>query len=126
MDLYESPITNPETKSVSDKRNFGRILKDYFSFSGSFSRAELAIATAVVAILFVLSPIFVWLLPTNISLWGFLILKALLYTIWGTALGKRSRDLGTTFTYGMVVGMLFPIIGIVFLFQKGAKHKNVE
>jgi len=49
-----------------------------------------------------------------------------LYTIWGMALGKRSRDLGTTFTYGMVVGMLFPVIGVVFLFQKGKKEKEEE
>jgi len=34
------------------------------------------------------------------------------------ALGKRSRDLGTTFTYGMLMGMISPVIGIVFLFQE--------
>jgi hypothetical protein len=41
-----------------------------------------------------------------------------LYPIWGAALGKHSRDLGTTFTYGMLMGMISPIIRIVFLFQE--------
>lgn len=47
-----------------------------------------------------------------------------LYPIWGAALGKRSRDLGTTFTYGMIIGMIFPVIGVVFLFQAGKKAQT--
>jgi hypothetical protein len=47
----------------------------------------------------------------------------LLVSVWGMAPGKRSRDLGTTFTYGMIIGMLFPIMGLIFLFQPGVKAK---
>jgi putative effector of murein hydrolase LrgA (UPF0299 family) len=47
-----------------------------------------------------------------------------LYAMWGIALGKRSRDLGTTFTYGMILGMFIPIIGVLFLFQAGKKAKS--
>ena len=47
-----------------------------------------------------------------------------LYPLWGGALGKRSRDLGTTFAYGMLIGMIFPVIGVLFLFQAGRKAQT--
>ncbi len=62
--------------------------------------------------------------PAVLSLYWQKMLDGVLYTIWGGALGKRSRDLGTTFTYGMLVGMLVPVIGVVFLFQEGKKEKD--
>ena len=59
--------------------------------------------------------------PWLVSNFTYVLATYALYPVWGMALGKRSRDLGTTFTYGMLIGMVFPIIGIVFLFQKGVK-----
>lgn len=63
------------------------------------------------------------LLPGILTLPMLKLLRYGLYGVWGIALGKRSRDLGTTFTYGMIVGLLFPVIGLVFLFQEGAKER---
>lgn len=62
--------------------------------------------------------------PEIISGEVFLILLLLFYMMWGIAVGKRSRDLGTTFTYGMVIGMIFPIMGLIFLFQPGKKFQS--
>ena len=62
--------------------------------------------------------------PEMISEGGYKMMVCGLYPIWGIALGKRSRDLGTTFTYGMVIGMIFPVMGIVFLFQEGKKSNS--
>ena len=122
-DPYESPATDPETKAAVGESDLKKILQEYLSFSGSFSRTELLIATAIVIVLYLARPVLLFLLPDSMSFWPYIISKYFLYALWGAALGKRSRDLGTTFTYGMVVGMIFPIIGLVFLFQEGAKHK---
>jgi hypothetical protein len=100
-------------------------VKDYFSASGSFSRGQLLIATMVIGgVLFGLSR-FATLRPES---WvGENRSGAFLgvYAIWGLALGKRARDLGLTFTYGCIVGLLFPFVGIAFLFQRGKKEKKV-
>ena len=92
----------------------------FVSPSGSFSRVELLIATVVLLAIGVgLSALF----PAVLSALALTLAKYGLYLIWGAALGKRSRDLGTTFTYGMLVGVLFPVLGIIFLFQEGAKAR---
>ncbi|MFT4175922.1 MAG: hypothetical protein QM627_04640 [Luteolibacter sp.] len=92
-------------------------LLQFVSPSGSFSRIELLIATSILIFLaVVISIIAAFSQAPAVSLFIYC-----LYPIWGIALGKRSRDLGTTFTYGMIIGMIFPIIGLIFLFQPGAK-----
>lgn len=99
-------------------------LRDYFSLSGSFSRIELLVATIT---LMAIGNGLAFLRdahPELISTASYNLMIYALYPIWGAALGKRSRDLGTTFTYGMLIGMIFPVIGIVFLFQAGQKAKS--
>ena len=97
-----------------------------FSLSGSFSRTELYQAASG---LLTLVGIFVALreaFPEAISDLGFRCLVYALYPLWGIALGKRSRDFGTTFTYGMLIGMVFPVIGVVFLYQEGEKYRRSQ
>lgn len=98
-----------------------RKIRDFFSSTGSFSQRELVIACVIlIAAFYLISALFKSypdLLPPALHGWAMLGL----YGLWGMAVGKRSRDLGTTFTYGVVVGVLFPVIGIVFLFQRGKK-----
>jgi hypothetical protein len=101
-------------------------LKEYFSTTGSFSRAELA---HVLSTLLTIAGIFAALresFPDEISEEGYRLLFYLLYPVWGIALGKRSRDLGTTFTYGMIIGSIFPVMGVVFLFQEGKKSRQQQ
>jgi drug/metabolite transporter (DMT)-like permease len=100
------------------------LLREYLSPSGSFSRSELV---AAMAVLLAVGGVFAALrqvFPNVISEGGYNGLIYALYPIWGMALGKRSRDLGTTFSYGMIIGMIFPIIGVVFLFQPGEKFRK--
>lgn len=99
-------------------------LRNYFSLSGSFSRRELALALGILLLvgvaLVAMGANFPNLFPRDVYNW----LSLSLYLVWGIALGKRSRDLGTTFTYGLLVGSLFPFIGILFLFQGGKKSRE--
>jgi hypothetical protein len=99
-------------------------LQSYLSLSGSFSRIELLVASLTllgVAICFAnLRAAY----PDSISPGTYKAMIYSLYPLWGVAIGKRSRDLGTTFTYGMIIGMIFPVIGIVFLFQAGKKAQT--
>ena len=101
-------------------------IQSFLSLSGSFSRTELLVATVGLlggAIGFAnLRERF----PESISAGAYEGMIYALYPIWGIALGKRSRDLGTTFTYGMIIGMIFPLIGIVFLFQAGKKAQATK
>jgi hypothetical protein len=124
LDPYKPPAaevanspSNPPT--VAKGAVLARVLA-FLSPSGSFSRVELLIATVILLAigvgLSVLFPLVLSAPMPTLVIYG-------LYLIWGAALGKRSRDLGTTFTYGMLVGALFPIIGLVFLFQEGAKGR---
>jgi uncharacterized protein len=99
-------------------------LRDYFSLSGSFSRTELAIAFVALLAVAVAFPALRQNFPEAVSESGYSWLFPLLYPIWGVALGKRSRDLGTTFTYGMIIGLIFPFMGVVFLFQAGEKYRR--
>jgi hypothetical protein len=100
------------------------LVREYLSLSGSFSRSELAAVTAVLFVIVVLLVRLREIFPNAISETAHNCLIYSLYPIWGIALGKRSRDLGTTFTYGMIIGMIFPIIGVVFLFQPGEKFRK--
>jgi hypothetical protein len=80
-------------------------------------------------IIFALTALFVTLqgaFPETISKQTGDLMICALYPIWGIATGKRSRDLGTTFTYGLLVGTFFPCIAIVFLFQPGAKYREEQ
>jgi len=95
----------------------------FLSPTGSFSRVELLIASVILLFVLNQSAELAASHPEIISGEVFLILLLLLYVLWGVAVGKRSRDLGTTFTYGMVIGMIFPIMGFVFLFQPGKKSQ---
>ena len=99
-------------------------VRAYLSLSGSFSRAELLLATGVLVAISIFFAVLRTMFPETISEEGYRWMVFALYPIWGVALGKRSRDLGTTFTYGMILGMIFPVIGIVFLFQSGKKEKS--
>jgi len=101
-------------------------LRDYFSGNGSFSRKELLIAALALFAIFAGLHQLQERFPEILPLGWMKTINGLLYTIWGAALGKRSRDLGTTFTYGMVIGMIFPVIGVVFLFQSGKKEKEEQ
>lgn len=96
-------------------------LREYLSFSGSFSRVELLISAVV------LGAAAYGIGALSRSFPEARVLTYPLYPLWGLALGKRSRDLGLTFTYGVIIGMIismvFPAIGLLFLFQKGAKEK---
>jgi len=96
---------------------------EFVSPSGSFSRVELLIATVVLLGIGIGLSVLHLLFPAALSALGLTVARWGLYLIWGGALGKRSRDLGTTFTYGMVVGVLFPVLGLIFLFQEGAKGR---
>ena len=125
---YESPIAEPEEESATPKIVASNSedttkLKQYFSLSGSFSRTELLIAFLALLAAFVGLLIIREQLFEHLNGWPFTIAKFLIYIVWGMALGKRSRDLGTTFTYGMIIGCLFPVIGFIFLFQDGKKYK---
>lgn len=121
---YDPPLTNPvDQRPISDTPGGNRRVSDrllsFISLAGSFSRTELFIATLTLGFLAVVISFVAQILQSPaISLFIYC-----LYPVWGMALGKRSRDLGTTFTYGMVIGMLFPIMGLIFLFQPGAKAK---
>ena len=99
-------------------------IRTYLSFSGSFSRIELLTATLILLAIAVFLAALRNVFPETISEDGYRWMVYALYPIWGAALGKRSRDLGTTFTYGMIIGMIFPVMGIVFLFQAGKKAKS--
>ena len=124
---YEPPQTNPmdQPTSPTSLEGAGKPsdgLLTFISLSGSFSRAELLVATLALAFLAVLISFIAQILESpEISLFIYC-----LYPVWGMALGKRSRDLGTTFTYGMIIGMIFPIMGLVFLFQPGAKARTTK
>jgi len=101
-------------------------LRSFFSLSGSFSRTELLVATVA---LYGIATCFETLrvdFPESISAGYYKVMIYSLYPIWGIALGKRSRDLGTTFTYGMLIGMVFPLLGVVFLFQAGKKAQTTK
>jgi len=98
--------------------------RDYFSLSGSFSRTELAIASSALLAVAVMFAALRQNFPETVSEGGYRWLFYVLYPIWGIALGKRSRDLGTTFTYGMIIGLLFPFMGVLFLFQAGEKYRR--
>jgi hypothetical protein len=128
MNPYETPRTAPEDPSPAPAKSGDEVRRsnktsEFFSWSGSFSRAELLMATVALGLLAIfisaLHNFFPALVPQSLAT----VLTYCLYPIWGGCLGKRSRDLGTTFTYGMVVGMLFPILGLIFLFQPGAKAR---
>ncbi|MES2924799.1 MAG: hypothetical protein V4819_24810 [Verrucomicrobiota bacterium] len=131
MNPYETPGTAavdapPAPFKRKEMSKAFRSALDFVSFSGSFSRAELLVATLSLAFLTITISAIHESFPTLISQSASIVLKYSLYPIWGAALGKRSRDLGTTFTYGMIVGMIFPILGLIFLFQPGtkARHKS--
>lgn len=96
-------------------------IKEYLSLSGAYSRSELLFATVLLLCVAVIFAELRMHYPSSISEETYKWMIVSLYPIWGIALGKRSRDLGTTFTYGMIIGMIFPVIGIVFLFQSGKK-----
>ena len=96
-------------------------LSEYFSPKGAYSRGELLLATVVLLTLAILFAQLRIHNPGTISDGTYRLMIYSLYPIWGAALGKRSRDLGTTFTYGMLIGMIFPVMGVVFLFQRGKK-----
>jgi len=98
-------------------------LRAYFSLSGSFSRTELLLAILMLMALAVIFASIRRNYPEGVADGAYKAMVFALYPIWGVALGKRSRDIGTTFTYGMIIGMLFPVIGIVFLFQAGKKFQ---
>ena len=98
-------------------------LRSFLSLSGSFSRAEFLIATLFLLGVAMFFATLRGLFPDIVSEEAYRWMIYALYPAWGIALGKRSRDLGTTFTYGMIIGMIFPVLGIVFLFQAGAKCK---
>lgn len=117
----EAASTPPNPDKVT-KEKIGTLLA-FASPSGSFSRGELLIATLVLLAIGILLSNLSRAFPEILSGPVVLGLRYGLYGVWGVALGKRSRDLGTTFTYGMIVGLLFPVIGLVFLFQEGAKER---
>ena len=126
IDPYQPPtseaasaMSNPE---VAENERAAKLLS-FLSISGSFSRGELLIATVVLIAIGMLLSILHRSFPEILSRPIVQGLNYGLYGIWGIALGKRSRDLGTTFTYGLVVGLLFPVIGLVFLFQEGSKER---
>ena len=123
MNLYESPSATDEGKKINGNSRYISAIREYFSLSGSFSRTELLIATLVLGGLYLLGGQLLSTVPKGMFSSVLVSFPFTLYPLWGIAIGKRSRDLGTTFTYGMVVGMLFPIMGIIFLFQAGAKFK---
>lgn len=133
MNPYQSPKSDPdlpptfgaETGGEGREKAASRFRK-FVSTSGSFSRTELFIATAVLGGVALMLGLLHGLVPDLFS-WGIYRVSLYgLYPIWGMALGKRSRDLGTTFTYGMIIGMIFPVIGLLFLFQEGAKYKECK
>jgi uncharacterized membrane protein YhaH (DUF805 family) len=99
-------------------------IREYFSLSGSFSRAELWVAAFGLFALAVLIVALAQACPDPVSRGGYTNLIFFLYPIWGAALGKRSRDLGSTFSYGMIIGMFIPVIGLLFLFQAGEKYRK--
>jgi hypothetical protein len=101
-------------------------VREFLSLSGSFSRTEFAIALGVIFSMAVVFAALKDIFPETISYGTYEIMVWSLYPVWGMATGKRSRDLGTTFTYGMLVGMFFPVIAIVFLFQAGEKYKRAQ
>ena len=123
MNPYESPSSTDEGKKINESSRLVTVIREYFSLSGSFSRTELLIATLVLGGLFLLRGELLSMAPKGMFSSVLVFFPFILYLLWGVAIGKRSRDLGTTFTYGMVVGMLFAILGIIFLFQDGAKFK---
>ena len=100
-----------------------KMLRSYLSVSGSFSRIELLVATLALLGIAICFASLRDAYPDSISAGAYKAMIYSLYPIWGAALGKRSRDLGTTFTYGMIIGMIFPVIGFVFLFQAGKKDQ---
>lgn len=128
MNPYESPTADlTDNKPIQppgvDAGMIWKRILEFFSLSGSFSRSELLIATlGLVAVKIAISSIH-HSFPDTLTAPVSALMTGLLYSVWGAALGKRSRDLGTTFTYGTVVGMLFPILGLIFLFQAGAKSR---
>jgi hypothetical protein len=126
IDPYQPPASDVAS-GPSHQQAFGeertRAVLGFLSTSGSFSRGELLIATAMLVAIGVLFSTLHRSFPDILPLPVLKLLRYGLYGVWGIALGKRSRDLGTTFTYGMIVGLLFPVIGLVFLFQEGAKER---
>ena len=126
MNPYETPkaeapddLSGSQSSWASKER-----IKEFFSLSGSFSRMELLIATLLLLGLEFLFSLLNALIPGIFTNGVHLMATIALYPVWGAALGKRSRDLGTTFTYGMIVGMILPfIIGLIFLFQGGNKSR---
>jgi hypothetical protein len=127
MDPYKPPASAAASgpsnqRAVARGSGIARFLA-FVSPSGSFSRVELLIATVVLFAIGVGLSTLHWTFPTVLSAPVLTVAKYGLYLIWGAALGKRSRDLGTTFTYGMLVGVLFPVLGLIFLFQEGAKSR---
>lgn len=127
MNPYEPPLaesahSRPLTESTSASGLLAHRIFRFISLKGTFSRGELLLVTLMLVILaFAIS-----FVSANSESWEVSMISSLmfgaLYFIWGVALGKRSRDLGATFTYGMIIGMIFPVMGLVFLFQPGAKR----
>lgn len=127
MDPYKPPAIeaaggSSNQRTVARGSGTAKVLA-FVSPSGSFSRVELLIATVVLLAIAVGLSALHRAFPSVLSAPVLTVVKYGLYLIWGVALGKRSRDLGTTFTYGMLVGVLFPVLGIIFLFQEGAKAR---
>lgn len=104
--------------------DFLKKLRAFLSPAGSFSRVEFLIASAILTLVLIQSAELAGSHPGIISSEILLALLLIIYALWGVAVGKRSRDLGTTFTYGMVIGMIFPIMGLIFLFQPGKKSQS--
>jgi len=101
-------------------------LSGYFSPKGSFSRLELLAAGAGLYAISLCLDGLMRRFPEVYPAGDMVFYRLGLYLVWALALGKRSRDIGTTFTYGALVGAILPVIGIVFLFQKGAKEREKE
>jgi len=121
MNPYQTPdVEEPsKPKKLASTDSAAKILKEYFSISGSFSRGELFIAAVTLYGVFMGVGRLVVHYPEFFPV--FMIVSFVIYIAWGIALGKRSRDIGTTFTFGMIVGMIVPFLGIIYLFQKGKK-----
>jgi len=122
---YDPPLSESIQPGLSDptitKSALLLKISRFVSPAGTFSRVELLIATLGIVVLAIAISFIASLFQSQTASLISSLLIYCLYPVWGIALGKRSRDLGTTFTYGMIIGMIFPIMGLVFLFQPGKK-----
>ncbi len=128
---YQTPTSNPENESapaelIKSPFSIKKHLKEYFSLSGSFTRMEFFLAGLMIYAFFKLVQTAYYFIPNEIPHIAYIVLIWGLYFIWGLAVGKRAKTVGFNMTSGVIMGIIFPIMALIFIFQEGTKDKEVK